>query len=122
MLIDLKTEFVTYYCMLISPTTLASGVARACKAKRQALALRQSDLAARSHVAETTIVRFERTGSISLRAAARILVALNLAAPILDALTSASLPPPARTGDEFLRGAKVRQRIRVSHRKQNQWG
>ena len=105
--------------MLIFPTTLTLAIARACKSRRQALGLRQSDLASRSHVAETTIVRFERTGCISLAGAGRILVALNLGKPILDALAASTAPQQAKTGAEFMRMVPVRQRVRVKGKGDN---
>lgn len=99
--------------MLISGPILASSLAQACKAKRQALGLRQSDLSGRCGVSEATIMRFERGGQIKLELFTRLAVALGLAESLVTALEQGTAKPPARTAAEFLRGNQPRQRVRL---------
>ena len=89
-------------------------MACSCKTKRQSLGLRQSDLAAQCGVAEATIMRFERTGRATLEVFTRIAVNIGMAEFLADALQkSLPVPPRPRTAKEFLRGGRVRHRIRV---------
>jgi len=100
--------------MLTSGTRLVAAVTAACKAKRQALGLRQRDLAARCGVTGATIVRFERTGHVRLDVFARILVALDLGEAIQKAIAVATAPSVGpKSGEEFLRGDRSPRRIRV---------
>ena len=100
--------------MLISGPVLTSMLARTCKSRRQAIRLRQADLAAQCGVAEATLMRFERTGRINLEIFTRIAVALGLGEVLAEALQK-TVParPPARTAEEFLRCDKPRQRVRL---------
>jgi transcriptional regulator with XRE-family HTH domain len=100
--------------MLISGPKLVVAFTAACKAKRQALGLRQRDLAARCGVTGATIVRFERTGHVRLDVFARIVVALDLGEIMHNAITTGSAPVTRpRSGEEFLRGTRSTRRIRV---------
>jgi len=100
--------------MLISGPKLVAALTAACKAKRQALRLRQRDLAARCGVTEATIVRFGRTGRVRLDAFGRIIVALDLGEAIQKAITAAAAPSIGpKSGEEFLRGGRSPQRIRM---------
>ena len=100
--------------MLNSGPRLVTALTAACKAKRQALGLRQRDLAARCGVTGATIVRFERTGHVRLDAFARILVALDLGEIIQKAIAVATAPSVRpKSGEEFLRGDQSPRRIRV---------
>ena len=103
--------------MLISGPILASTIAKACQSKRQALGLRQSDLAARCGISEATIMRFERTGQTTLALFTRLAVALGLAESLVAALEQSTAPTPARTAEEFLRGTQPRQRVRLPSRR-----
>ena len=100
--------------MLISATKLLTDISRTCKAKRQALGLRQLDLAKRCGVTGATIIRFERSGGVGLDVFTRIVVALNMGEAVREAITVAATPPSApKSGEEFLRGSRVRERIRL---------
>lgn len=99
--------------MLISPQVFTRRLALACKARRQSIGLRQSDLAARSHVSAPTIVRFELTGKISVDALSRIVTALGMAEPLLAAVEITEKP---KTVAEFVQPPKSRQRVRIPTR------
>ena len=100
--------------MLISPSKLLTTLSSTCRTKRQALGLRQLELARRCGVTGATIIRFERTGGVGLDVFARIVIALNMGEAIQEALTAAAAPFSApKSGEEFLRGSRIRQRIRV---------
>jgi len=91
---------------------LHRGATAAIRQRRQALHLRQTDLAERSGVAVATLRRFERSGQITFSGLAKLLVACGLAEPVLRALESNSTPATATTITEFLTEPTARKRIR----------
>lgn len=100
--------------MFISASEFALHLARTCKSKRQALGLRQSDLAKQCGVAEATIMRFERSGRATLDVFTRVALVLGAADPIAEALNaSVRARPQPKTANEFLRSGRSKQRIRV---------
>jgi len=89
-------------------------MAAACKVKRQAIGLRQIDLATRCGLSELTITRFERTGQVGLGVFARIVVALGMSESLVEALNAEASPRTgSRTVEEFLRAGQKRQRVRL---------
>lgn len=101
---------------MLSLTTEADVLTRTAKAlreRRQALGLRQVDLAERSGVAIATLRRFENTGQITFGGLAKLLVACGLADAFLAGIKPKTVAAPASI-DEFLgKAPSPRRRVRV---------
>ncbi len=97
---------------LTNETDLLRGTAAAVRLRRQALNLRQTDLAERSGVAVATLRRFERSGQITFAGLAKLLVACGLAEPVLRTLEAKSTATTTATISEFLAESPKRQRVR----------
>jgi len=88
-------------------TTLA--IATRLKRRRLAQELTQQGLARRSGVALSTLIKFERSGQISLKSFVRLAIALQDEA----ALENLMCKDEFATLDEVLRSDKKRQRGRI---------
>ncbi len=88
-------------------TTLA--IAARLKRRRLARELTQQGLARRSGVALSTLIKFERTGQISLKSFVRLAIALQDEAALENLMHEEEFA----TLDEVLRSDKKRQRGRI---------
>lgn len=98
---------------LTTESDLLLSTAKTVRGQRQALGLRQVDLAERSGVAIATLRRFESTGQITFGGLAKLLVACGLADTFLAGIKPTTVAAPASI-DEFLAKApSPRRRVRV---------